>query len=304
MQYRSPLIEKMVDKSPSERQQIILKNYRESLFCYSTPEDSAIAFSAIVYAFDQILRSQFYKFFAYPNYEGLSPSEINELCQTIQKNEIDYIENIYKRKGVKNQLQLNAIEQRDKIIDENRSGYKCPCGLLYATPPDFIIKLCVGCAREVSLLSKEKVIESLLSGNPEENWEGALARLFYAIFVQSSAKDSAIAYTAAFFSLKEWFGKLYISLFIEELMLGNFGKVEDAMQQIQLKGTQEAFNNQTINNLLNSRDVTESILNDAVDSVQDSYKRHRFMICTDCATRYPAVSGFSYKICPMCGTEL
>jgi hypothetical protein len=130
--------------------QIILNNYREAFSVYSTPEDTAIASAAILYAFDKVLRTTFYRFFAYPYYEELTPNEIDELCESIKRNEIKYIEDLFNRKGVSKILLQDAIEQRDRIINENKkNGHKCSCGLLYATPSGFIIKLCVGCARKV-----------------------------------------------------------------------------------------------------------------------------------------------------------
>jgi len=146
----NPLLEKMVGKSQSEMPQIILNNYREAFSVYSTPEDTAIASAAILYAFDKVLRASFYKFFAYPYYADLPPDEIDELCESIQKNEFRYIMDLFSRKGVSQKLLQEAIEKRDKIMNENKKiGHKCSCGLLYATPPEFIIKLCVGCGRKV-----------------------------------------------------------------------------------------------------------------------------------------------------------
>jgi len=146
----NPLLEKMVNKLPSERVQIILDNYREALSVYSTPENTAVAIAAIAYAFDKVLRGSFYRFFAYPDYADLTPQEIDILCESIMKNEFKSIIDLLNRKGVSQKLLQAAFEQRDRIIDENKSGYKCNCGLLYATPTGFIVKQCVGCARKVN----------------------------------------------------------------------------------------------------------------------------------------------------------
>ena len=145
----NPLLEKMVGKSQSEMPQIILDNFRAAFSVYSTPEDTAIASAAILYAFDKALRGSFFMVFAYPYHDDLTPNEIDELCESIIRNEFKYIMDLLSRKGVSQRLLQDAIEQRDKIIDKNEKiGHKCSCGLLYATPPGFIIKLCVGCGRK------------------------------------------------------------------------------------------------------------------------------------------------------------
>lgn len=140
-----------------------------------------------------------------------------------------------------------------------------------------------------------------LEGNPEEIWKKTMDRFYNAVQIQVSAKDTAIAFISIFKIAKEFFAQKYMLMHLEELMNNTSeGEIENKVKQLSIQGMQMAFSEPRIQKLFVSRNVSEYLLDDVADKVEQGMRQNRAVECPKCHTRYPIINGFNYKICAIC----